>query len=411
MPRKVPPLTDMQVKKLKPQEKPYIVTDGQGLRLLVLTDKKVWEFIYESPTEHKRRKTTFGTYPQTSLLEAREQRETYLRMIRKGIDPIDQKRTQKMENQKVHESNFQNVVNGWLQAQEYRLGKETFKRKQALFENFVMPVFQGRNIADITHKEIAILLEVKAQQHPETARRMYQYFDDLWRYACSREYCEVNVIANIHKKSTLPTPKVKHYPIITEPKPLKELINAIYRYSGHVSIKNALKFVLHVPLRASNLVTLKWAHIDFENRSLTIPRAEMKSKNADPRDFTLPMTHEAIAILKEQYLFTSHLEYVFHLNGSHINKESPTMALKRLGFNDEVNGRKQTVHSFRGTFRSLADTYQREHNCSYEAKEKTLDHAVGGKTERAYNHKADHFKAITILLNWWSGYVLAMVEA
>ncbi len=410
MPRKVPPLTDMQVKKLKPQEKPYIITDGQGLRLLILTDKKVWEFIYESPTEHKRRKTTFGTYPQTSLLEAREQRETYLKMIRKGIDPIDQKRTQKIEDQKVHESNFQNVVNGWLQAQEYRLGKETFKRKQALFENFVMPVFQRRNIADITHKEVAILLEVKAQQHPETARRMYQYLDDLWRYACSREYCEVNVIANIHKRSTLPTPKVKHYPIITEPKPLKELINAIYRYSGHVSIKNALKFVLHVPLRASNLVTLKWAYIDFENRSLTIPRAEMKSKNADPRDFTLPLTQEVIAILKEQYLFTSHLEYVFHLNGSHINKESPTMALKRLGFNDEVNGRKQTVHSFRGTFRSLADTHQREHNCSYEAKEKALDHAVGGKTERAYNHKADHFQEITILLNWWSGYVLAMVE-
>ena len=136
----------------------------------------------------------------------------------------------------------------------------------------------------------------------------------------------------------------------------------------------------------------------------------MKSKNADPRDFTLPLTDEAISILKEQYLFTSHLEYVFHLNGSHLNKETPNMALKRMGFDDEDNGRKQTIHSFRGTFRSLADTHNRDHMCSFEAKEKVLDHAVGDKTERAYTHQAEYYEEMRLLLNWWSKYVLAMVE-
>jgi integrase len=136
----------------------------------------------------------------------------------------------------------------------------------------------------------------------------------------------------------------------------------------------------------------------------------MKSKNADPRDFTLPLTDEAISILKEQYLFTSHLEYVFHLNGSHLNKETPNMALKRMGFDDEDNGRKQTIHSFRGTFRSLADTHQMEHKCSFESKEKVLDHAVGDKTERAYTHQAVYDKEMRLLLTWWSKYVLKIVE-
>jgi integrase len=410
MARQVPQLTDKGIKALSPKDKPYIASDGQGLRLLISPDnRRAWEFVYESPTHNKRRKTTFGTYPNVTLKEARTKRDEYLKLLFKGVDPIDSVRTEKEIKVRIEESNFKNVVTLWLNSQEARLGKDTFKRKKALFENFVIPVFQHKNIADITHKELTTLLEVKAQQHPETARRLFSNFDDLWRYACSREYCNVNITANIHRRSTLPQPKIKHYPKITDPIILKELVNAIYSYSGHVSSKNALKLVLHVPLRASNLVELRWSYIDFEKQSLTIPRHEMKSKNADPRDFTLPLSDEAISILKEQYLFTSHLEYVFHLNGSHLNKETPNMALKRMGFNDEKNGRKQTIHSFRGTFRSLADTHNREHGCSFEAKEKVLDHAVGDKTERAYTHQAIYFEEMRLLLDWWSKYVLNMM--
>ena len=36
-------------------------------------------------------------------------------------------------------------------------------------------------------------------------------------------------------------------------------------------------------------------------------------------------------------------------NRSPINSESPNKALKIMGFNDEVNGRKITLHGFRGT--------------------------------------------------------------
>lgn len=411
MPRIVKPLTDKQVNSAKPNGKAYTLPDGQGLQLLVSPDgRKSWELVFLSPTLHKRRKTSFGVYPYVTLAEARKKRDEFQNLIKQGIDPIDDKRETKIEEKRIEASSFSNVVNQWLNAQEGRLGKDTFKRKKALFENFVIPVFRDRNIADITHKELTTILEVKAQQHPETARRLFANFDDLWRYACSREYCNANITTNIHRRSTLPQPKIKHYPKITDPIILKELVNAIYSYSGHISSKNALKLVLHVPLRASNLVTLRWSYIDFEKQSLTIPRAEMKSKNADPRDFILPLTDEAISILKEQYLFTSHLDYVFHINGSHLNKETPNMVLKRLGFDDEVNGRKQTIHSFRGTFRSLADTHNREHGCSFEAKEKALDHSIGDKTERAYTHQAIYYDEMKILLEWWSKYVLAMME-
>jgi len=408
MPKQVPPLTDLAIKRLKPKEKNYVVTDGQGLRLLITADKKIWEFVYESPTEHKRRKTTFGTYPQTSLFDARGMRETYLKSIRNGIDPIDSKREEKAELKLQIESNFINVVHLWFQSQESHIVHSTYKKKRALFDTTVIPPLMDKSIADIKHDELVNIIKLKAIQTPETAKRLLGYFYDLWQFACTHGYCEHNIVPNIHAKSILPKIVKKSYACITDPLILKQLVNSIYSYGGHVSTKNALKFVLHLPLRAGNLVSLRWSYVDFEKAIITIPRAEMKAKSGD--DFIVPLSDEAISILKEQYLFTSHLDYVFVAdNGAHIDEVTPSRALQRMGFNNEALGNKQRLHSFRSTFRSLVDTHQMEHRSSYEAKEKVLDHVVGGGVERAYTQKAIYTDEMRLLLEWWSKYILAMV--
>lgn len=412
MPRVAKPLSEKEIKNSKPKEKDYTLADGKGLQLFVSMDgRKAWEFIYLSPKLHKRRKTSFGVYPSVTLAEARDKRDEWQNLIKEGIDPIDEKREIKAEIKKEKDSNFANVVELWLKDQERRLSGNTFKRKKALFENTVLKAFSTRNIEEIDHTEIITIIENKALQTPETSRRLFTYLNDLWQFAVSRKYCKHNIIADIHKKSTLPTVKKIHYPKIVEPAILKELITTLYRYHGHYTTKNALKFVLHVPLRASNLVTVKWSFIDFEKQLLTIPRAEMKIKDASLGDFKIPLSDEAINILKEQYLYTSNKEYVFVTdNGTHLNQETPNRALERLGFNDDSRGRRQRLHSFRGTYRAIANTNQMAHGCSYESKEKVLDHLVGTQTERAYTGKADYIQEMRILLNWWSGFILDMVE-
>lgn len=411
MPRVVKPLTDKQVSNAKPSEKAYTLPDGQGLQLLISPDgRKSWEIIYLSPTHKKRRKSSFGAFPNISLKEARLKRNEWHDLIKQGIDPIDNKREEKAETKLQIESDFKNVVTLWLNFQKPRLAKTTHDKKENLFKNDVLPHFKDRTIDTIEHAELIKVVQLKAIQAPETSRRLFTYLNDLWQFACSHGYCKFNIVANIHRKSTLPTVKRKFYAKITDDAPLHELINSIYRYSGHISVKNALKFVLHVPLRAGNLVSLKWAYIDFETATLTIPRQEMKSKDENYDDFTLPLSEEALNILKEQYQFTSHLDFVFHHNGNHISEESPNRALQRLGFNNEDRGRKQRLHSFRGTFRSLVDTHQAEHRSSYEAKEAILDHRVGSTTERAYAHRANYMSEMRYLLEWWSKYILAMIK-
>ena len=97
---------------------------------------------------------------------------------------------------------------------------------------------------------------------------------------------------------------------------------------------------------------------------------KVKDKNLD--DFTLPLTNRAVAILQETHQLTSWSPLVFHsvidlhkpINPATINK-----ALKIMGFDNESLGKKQTIHSFRGTFRSLIETHANEHKASFEVKE------------------------------------------
>ena len=96
MPKLASQLNDTQIKNLKPKDKDYAKGDGQGLQLLVKTNgKKIWEFIYKSPTTNKRRKTTFETYPTMSLANARKRRTEWIENIQGGTDPIDEKKNTK----------------------------------------------------------------------------------------------------------------------------------------------------------------------------------------------------------------------------------------------------------------------------------------------------------------------------
>ena len=394
--------------KLKVKDKPYTLADGNGLSLLIKTDgKKLWEFRYTSPTTLKRRKTSLGNYPNVPLLDARIKAQNYKKLISSGIDPIDNNKKIKQKIKANQEGVFHKVVDEWFIKQKKELATSTYTRKVGQFENDVKPFFKDRLISSIAHPEIVKLLEMKAIKAPESANRLYQYLNDLWQFSTMKGYCDFNIIANIHKKTILTPTKKKHYSKITDPEILKELIKKIYNYKGSYSTKNALKFVIHLPLRADNLVNLTWECINFDDKLLTIPRHLMKAKNENMPDFVMPLTPQVIEILKEQRLFSTGT-FVFKTDGYAdvpINATTPNRALERMGFNDELMGRKTRLHGFRGTFRSLADTYQTTHHTSNEAKERALDHLPTNRVERAYTHKANYIKELEILMSWWSDYI------
>lgn len=421
--RKVSPLTDTEIKSAKPRDKEYSLPDGNGLQLIIKPDgRKIWEIRYT--IDGKAKKTTGGTYPAVSLKDARAKRDELKSKVLNGIDPIKEKKEIKaiiqekeMEAQTTLNTQFHLITYKWLST--LKSADITATKRKRAFERDIFPHFckydenhvitSSKQISEITHGELLKIITEKGKATPETASRLFVDCNRLWTYAVSHEYIDLNITLRIDK-SVVPKGEKTNYAKITDEKILGELLRSIdtYKGDGGVIVKNVLRFVSLLPLRADNLCKLKWESVNFEKAIITIPRSEMKVKNKNLSDFILPLPHQAISILKEIKEITGWGQWVFHGSRNmknHVNKVSASRALGRMGFNDEVNGRKQTLHSFRGTFASLARTHHKEHGATFETMEAVLDHQEGNKVVRAYTHKADYTEQMRELLQWWADYL------
>lgn len=421
--KKVAPLTDTEIKNLKPKDKDYTRADGNGLQLLVKLDgRKIWEIRYT--INGRAKKTTIGTYPTVTLAKARSIRDEYKSKSVEGIDLIDERKKIKSliaekeaENLVLLEGQFHKVVYGWLDSLSE--AESTHKKRVNSFEADILPFFStydkyihivsSKHIKDITHPELLKVLLKKEETAPVVANRRFIDCKRLWRYAINHGYTEINTPDRI-STDAFKKHEVKHRPKITDEKILGEMLRAIDHYQGEGGsiVRNVLKLTALTMLRIGNLATLKWNNINMDKGLIVIKRSEMKVKDKNLPDFILPLSRQAIEVLKETKEITGWGEWVFHGIKNpkwHVNKESGNKALRKMGFVDEESGRKQTLHSFRGTYASLARTHHKDHGAVFEALERVLDHQEGNQVVRAYAHLADYTEQMRELLQWWADFL------
>jgi hypothetical protein len=73
-------LTDTAIRKARAAERPYKMTDGDGLYLLVNPNgSRWWRFDYRFAG--KRKTLSMGTYPDTGLAAARERRDAARKLV------------------------------------------------------------------------------------------------------------------------------------------------------------------------------------------------------------------------------------------------------------------------------------------------------------------------------------------
>jgi len=89
------PLSDFACKNAKPKDKPYRLSDGNGLYLLVQkSGSKLWQLRYRYL--EKENILSFGKYPLVSLLDAREKRDEAKRLLIAGINPSTMRKEEKI---------------------------------------------------------------------------------------------------------------------------------------------------------------------------------------------------------------------------------------------------------------------------------------------------------------------------
>ena len=88
MPKAAAPLNDTRIKSLKPKVKRYLVSDGGGLALEVMTSgTKVWRYRY-SLHGKQQPLVTIGDYPAIGLQDARERARRYAEIVATGVSPV-----------------------------------------------------------------------------------------------------------------------------------------------------------------------------------------------------------------------------------------------------------------------------------------------------------------------------------
>jgi len=98
-------LTDVKVRSVKPTDKAFKLTDGEGMHLMMHPNgSKCWRLQYRF--DGKQKTLAQGVYPEISLSEARQRRDEAKRKIANGIEPSEQKKVDKQTRKIAIENNF-----------------------------------------------------------------------------------------------------------------------------------------------------------------------------------------------------------------------------------------------------------------------------------------------------------------
>ncbi|WP_423731810.1 integrase family protein [Hafnia paralvei] len=93
-------LTDIKVRTVKPTDKQYKLTDGNGMHLLVHPNgSRYWRLQYRFGGKQKM--LALGVYPDVSLADARARRDDARKLLANGIDPGDKKKNDKVEQEEA----------------------------------------------------------------------------------------------------------------------------------------------------------------------------------------------------------------------------------------------------------------------------------------------------------------------
>lgn len=392
-------LTNPTVQNAKPQlidgvlkDKRY--PDGGGLYLLATAKGgKLWR--YNFSLDNKKYVYSIGKYPAISLKDARVIHSDLKTKVAKGINPAEEKRIKKLEKKRTEKNSFRDVAEDYLKMQVGMLAPSTLKKHCNALERDFYPVIGNMPINTITRKDlIAVAKAVQDRGAFETAHRLLNLCNQIWRYALQHDKVEHNVVADIDKRIALKGFKKNKYKTITEPKRIGELLRAIDTYTGSYTTKHLLRLLPYVFVRSANIRLAEWDEFDLVKKVWTIPAEKMKSR----KEHKLPLCKQAIEILQEVYPYTKDAKYVFH---SPLSRMRPltdvaiSSALKRLDFGDEI-----VPHGFRAMFSTIAY----ENKFRGEVIEALLAHTDTNKVRSSYN-RADYIEEKRGLVEWYGKYL------
>jgi len=396
MARAVEKLTALQAKRAN---KPGLLSDGKGLCLRI-GDGGAKSWVLRYMLDGRAREMGLGSYHDINLAEARDRARNFRRMVKEGIDPIDNRRAgraaQRAERAKV--MTFRECAEAFIAAHQagWRNAKHAAQWPSTL-EAYVYPHLAALPVGTIDTSLVMKALEPIWLAKPETAGRVRGRIESVLDWAAARGYRTGENPARWrgHLENLLPRKSkirsVEHHAALPYAE-LRGFMTELRQQAGVAA--RALEFTILTASRTGEAIGACWDEISMAERLWTVPPGRMKAS----REHRVPLSPHAVAILEEMRTIRVG-DFVFPGSraGQPISNMAMMMTLRRMGRGE------LTVHGFRSSFRDWA---AERTSFPRELAEMALAHAVADKVEAAYR-RGDLFEKRRQLMGAWARYAAA----
>lgn len=398
-------LNDTKIRSLKSSDKPFKVSDSHGLYLLVNpSGSRLWYLKYR--LNGKESRLALGPYPIVSLAQARQQQEEIRKQLTQNINPARQRMVEK--TRLLPEQSFKAIALAWHKNNR-SWSENHATRLLASMNNHIFPMIGHLPVTELkSHHLIHLLKDIEKKGLLEVASRTRQQLCSIIRYAVHQELIDNNPAANLRGVTTPPVQR--HYPALPLER-LPELLKRIGGYrQGRVLTRLALSLTLHLFIRSSELRFARWTEFDFRHNIWTIPATRQtipgvrySGRGTKMRTtHIVPLSQQAIDILKQIMKISGHLELVFpgdHNSLKPMCENVVNKALRLMGFDtkNEICG-----HGFR----AMACSALMESGLwPQNVVECQMSHQERNSVRAAYTHKAEYLDARRNMMQWWSDYL------
>ena len=389
-------LTALQCKSL-PDGK---YTDGDGLRLLVEGDSRVWTLTFTSPANGKRREMGLGKLREVSLEKARKLAAAHRDSVRSGVDPIIEKAQRKAEGAAAEAASKAEVRRERLTlrrvTREYHEKKvePVLTRKHAAqwlasIEQHVPAKLLDMPIGDVKSGPVLDALHEVYKAVPETGRRVRQRLDAVFDDAVLRELVPANPVKSLGRALRSKRAKgcFRALPFADVPA-LAARLRALPGTSSR-----ALEFAILTTARTGEVLGMKWDEVSKDGTMWSVPARRMKAGEAH----VVYLSNAARAVLERVRGLSEMVVFPSPKRDAPLSNMAMLILLRRLAVEKHT-----TVH---GLCRSSFSTWAYETNAARpDVIEACLAHREADRVKAAYN-RAQFTEERRALLAAWAAFV------
>ena len=387
-------LTARQISTAKPQDKPYKLSDGGGMYLLVNPNgSRYWRLKYRYAGKEKL--LALGVYPDVTLADARNKRNEAKRVLAAGADPSDVKQSIKEAKAIAMQNSFELIAIEWHKHKKPNWSSGYADDILESLRKDIFPYVGKRAITDIKPIDmLAVLKKLEERGVLDKLKKIRQACKQIFTYAVITGRAEFNPVADL--AGALKPPKQQHYPHLQRDE-LGGFIEALKDYSGSKLTQTATFLLMYTGVRTIELRAAEWKEFDFTNNLWQIPKERMKMR----RPHLVPLSSQVKSMLLEVKSISGRGKYVFpgrNDAGKPMSEASINQVIKRVGYDGRATG-----HGFRHTMSTIL--HEQGFNTAWI--EAQLAHADKNTIRGTYNH-AQYLERRREMVQWYADFLAAL---